>query len=73
MEGMQFSIVLGELWALVSRTNKIDEEGTPCSCEDEAERGKLASVMSHLSLHYVIRCLQPFMTESPKRLCRNLT
>ena len=75
MEEMQFSIVLGDLWALVSRTNKYIDETTPwVLARDEAERGKLASVMAHLvsSLRHIAVLLQPFMTESPKKIVAQL-
>ena len=75
MEEMQFSIVLGDLWALVSRTNKYIDETTPwVLARDENEKGKLASVMSHLvsSLRHIAVLLQPFMTESPKKIIEQL-
>ena len=75
MEEMQFSTVLGDLWGLVSRTNKYIDETTPwVLARDENERGKLASVMSHLvsSLHHIAVLLQPFMTESPKKIIAQL-
>ena len=75
MEEMQFSIVLGDLWALVSRTNKYIDETTPwVLARDENEIGKLASVMTHLvsSLHHIAVLLQPFMTESPKKIIAQL-
>ena len=75
MEEMQFSIVLGDLWALVSRTNKYIDETTPwVLARDEEERGKLASVMAHLvsSLRHIAVLLQPFMTESPKKIVAQL-
>jgi methionyl-tRNA synthetase len=75
MEAMQFSTVLGDLWALVSRTNKYIDETTPwVLARDENERGKLASVMSHLvaSLRHIAILLQPFMTNSPKKIIEQL-
>ena len=75
MEHMQFSVVLGELWALVSRTNKYIDETSPwILAREEADRGKLASVMAHLasSLRHIAVLLQPFMTESPKQIVAQL-
>lgn len=75
LEKMQFSIVLSELWALVSRTNKYIDETTPwVLAKEEADRGKLASVMVHLvqSLRHIAVLLQPFMTESPKKIMEQL-
>ena len=40
---MQFSVVLAELWALVSRTNKYIDETSPwVLAKEEADRGKLS-------------------------------
>lgn len=75
LEKMQFSIVLSELWSLVSRTNKYIDETSPwVLAKEEADRGKLASVMVHLaqSLRHIAVMLQPFMTESPKKIIEQL-
>ncbi|WP_342507659.1 methionine--tRNA ligase [Sporosarcina sp. FSL K6-2383] len=75
MEDMQFSTVLSELWALVSRTNKYIDETSPwVLAKEEADNGKLASVMAHLaiSLRHIAVLLQPFMTESPKQIMSQL-
>ena len=50
MEKMQFSVVLTELWSFISRTNKYIDETSPwVLAKDEADKGKLASVMTHLA------------------------
>ncbi|MEK3936413.1 methionine--tRNA ligase [Sporosarcina sp. FSL W7-1349] len=75
MENMQFSVVLSELWTLVSRTNKyIDETAPWVLAKEEADQGKLASVMAHLasSLRQIAVLLQPFMTEAPKKIIEQL-
>lgn len=75
LEKMQFSVVLSEVWVLVSRTNKYIDETSPwVLAKDEAGRGKLASVMVHLaqSLRHIAVLLQPFMTESPKKIMEQL-
>ena len=75
MENMQFSVVLVELWALFSRTNKYIDETSPwVLAREEADQGKLASVMAHLasSLRHIAVLLQPFMTESPKQIIAQL-
>ncbi|WP_025783682.1 methionine--tRNA ligase [Sporosarcina sp. D27] len=75
LEKMQFSIVLSELWSLVSRTNKYIDETSPwILAKEEADRGKLASVMVHLaqSLRHIAVMLQPFMPESPKKIIEQL-
>lgn len=75
MEKMQFSVVLSELWSLVSRTNKYIDETAPWTlAKDEVDRGKLASVMAHLaeSLRHIAVMLQPFMTNAPKQIAEQL-
>lgn len=75
MEDMQFSTVLGELWALISRTNKYIDETSPwVLAREEADKGKLASVMAHLakSLRHIAVLLQPFMTKSPIQIVSQL-
>ncbi len=75
MENMQFSVALSELWALISRTNKYVDETSPwVLAREESERAKLRSVMLHLvtSLRHIAVLLQPFMTESPKKIVDQL-
>lgn len=75
MEKMQFSVVLAELWTLVSRTNKYIDETSPwVLAKDETDRPKLASVMANLaeSLRHIAVMLQPFMTSAPKRIAEQL-
>lgn len=75
MEKMQFSVVLSDVWALVSRTNKyIDETAPWVLAKDEADNGKLASVMAHLAeaLRQIAILLQPFMTRAPKQIIEQL-
>ncbi|TQR18211.1 methionine--tRNA ligase [Psychrobacillus vulpis] len=75
MEKMQFSIVLGDLWALVSRTNKYIDETQPwVLAKDEALKGQLAAVMTNLaeSLRQIATLVQPFMTKSPKEIIGQL-
>lgn len=50
MENMEFSVALGSIWQLVSRTNKYIDETQPwVLAKDENDREKLASVMAHLA------------------------
>jgi methionyl-tRNA synthetase len=75
MENMQFSIVLGDIWGLVSRTNKYIDETQPwVLAKDESTKGKLASVMTNLaeSLRQIATLIQPFMTNSPKQIIDQL-
>ncbi|QUG39891.1 methionine--tRNA ligase [Psychrobacillus sp. INOP01] len=75
MEKMQFSLVLGDLWALVSRTNKYIDETQPwVLAKDDTTKGQLASVMTHLaeSLRQIATLAQPFMTNSPKQIAEQL-
>ncbi len=75
MEKMQFSLVLSEVWALISRTNKYIDETQPwVLAKDEASKGKLASVMAHLaeSLRMTAVMLQPFLPNAPKQIIEQL-
>ncbi len=75
MEKMQFSVVLAELWTLVSRTNKYIDETSPwVLAKNEEDRPKLASVMANLaeSLRHIAVMLQPFMTSAPKQIAEQL-
>lgn len=72
---MQFSVVLGELWSLISRTNKyIDETAPWVLAKDEADKPKLAAVMNYLaeSLRQIAVMIQPFMTNAPKQIFEQL-
>ncbi|MFF3103546.1 methionine--tRNA ligase [Viridibacillus arvi] len=75
MEKMQFSVVLSDIWALVSRTNKyIDETAPWVLAKDEALKGQLATVMANLaeSLRQIAVMIQPFMTIAPKQIMEQL-
>ena len=75
MEKMQFSLVLGDLWSLVSRTNKYIDETQPwVLAKDEERNGQLASVMINLaeSLRQIATLIQPFMPNSPGEIITQL-
>ena len=75
MEKMQFSVVLADLWTLVSRTNKYIDETQPwVLAKDELDKPKLGSVMRNLaeSLQHIAVMLQPFMTSTPTRIIQQL-
>ncbi|MBD2847270.1 methionine--tRNA ligase [Paenibacillus sp. IB182496] len=75
MESMEFSIALSEIWQMIRRTNKYIDETQPwVLARDEAEQGKLGSVMVHLaeSLRIAAVLLQPFFTRSPQEMLRQL-
>ncbi|KAF1292651.1 methionine--tRNA ligase [Candidatus Enterococcus leclercqii] len=75
MEKMEFSTALSEVWALVSRANKYIDETEPwVLAKDEARVDELNSVMVHLaeSLRIVAILLQPIMTETPKKIFKQL-
>ncbi|MEG0440091.1 MAG: methionine--tRNA ligase [Solibacillus sp.] len=75
MNKMQFSVVLSELWSLISRTNKYIDETSPwVLAKDEADKPKLAAVMYNLaeSLRHIAVFLQPFMTTAPKQIIEQL-
>lgn len=71
MEHMEFSVALSSVWHMINRTNKYIDETRPwILAKDEEKRGELGSVMVHLaeSLRRAAVLLQPFLTESPKRI-----
>ncbi|KGR77583.1 methionine--tRNA ligase [Ureibacillus sinduriensis] len=75
IEKMQFSVVLSDVWSLISRTNKYIDETQPWVLARDAEnKGKLASVMYNLaeSLRHIAVMLQPFMTSTPKQIVEQL-
>ncbi|WP_373877069.1 methionine--tRNA ligase [Lysinibacillus piscis] len=75
MEKMQFSVVLADIWTLVSRTNKYIDETQPwVLAKDEEDLPKLGAVMRNLaeSLQQIAVMLQPFMTSTPKRIIEQL-
>lgn len=75
MENMQFSVALSTLWQLISRTNKYIDETEPWKlAKDEANKERLGNVMAHLaeSLRKTAVMLQPFLTEAPTEIFRQL-
>lgn len=75
IEKMQFSQVLGDIWALVSRTNKYIDETQPwVLAKDEELQGKLGTVMYNLAenLRKIAIMVQPFMTQAPKEIMHQL-
>ncbi|WP_085993751.1 methionine--tRNA ligase [Oceanobacillus senegalensis] len=75
MEDMQFSVALSSLWQLISRTNKYIDETQPwVLAKDEASKERLGNVMAHLaeSIRKTAVMLQPFLTEAPSEIFRQL-
>lgn len=75
MDKMEFSVALTAIWTLVSRTNKYIDETQPwLLAKDEENKRALASVMYHLaeSLRIISILLQPFLTNAPKEIRRQL-
>jgi len=75
MENMEFSVALGFIWQLVSRTNKYIDETQPwVLAKDENDREKLASVMAHLAevLRQTGIMLMPFLTVAPSKMFAQL-
>ncbi len=72
---MQFSVALAAIWKLISRTNKYIDETEPWKLAKKNERkDELAAVMVHLaeSLRHIAAMLQPFMTQTPKKIISQL-
>ncbi|MBC2244848.1 methionine--tRNA ligase [Listeria booriae] len=75
IETMQFSVVLSQLWTLVSRTNKyIDETAPWVLAKEDEKRDELASVMTHLAenLRIIAVMLKPFLTQCPEGIFTQL-
>lgn len=75
MERMEFSVALTHIWKLINRANKYIDETTPwILAKDENQRERLGSVMYHLveSLRFAAVMLQPFFTETPPKMFRQL-
>ncbi|MBM7709671.1 methionine--tRNA ligase [Enterococcus lemanii] len=75
MEKMEFNHALAEIWTLVSRANKYIDETSPwVLAKDETKKAELDSVMVHLaeSLRIAAILLQPIMTETPKKIFKQL-
>ncbi|MBC1493162.1 methionine--tRNA ligase [Listeria booriae] len=75
IETMQFSVVLSQLWTLVSRTNKYIDETAPWVLAKEGDkRDELASVMTHLAenLRIIAVMLKPFLTQCPEGIFTQL-
>ncbi|HBQ64270.1 MAG TPA: methionine--tRNA ligase, partial [Clostridiales bacterium] len=75
LDGLQFSLALGEIWKLVSRANKYIDETTPWTlAKDPASRGMLARVMYCLaeSIRIVSILIGPFMPETPEKIRQQL-
>ncbi|MGY0694512.1 methionine--tRNA ligase [Virgibacillus sp. FSP13] len=75
MENMQFSVALSSLWQLISRTNKYIDETEPwILAKDTDKKSRLGNVMAHLteSLRIAAVMLQPFLTDAPVEIFRQL-
>lgn len=75
MERIRFDLALDTVMAMVSRTNKYIDETEPwVLAKNEADRGKLASVMLHLAegLRIVAHLLRPFMPNAPEQIFHQL-
>src|SRR5699024_3203221 len=75
MEEMQFSVALSSIWQLISRTNKYIDETEPwILAREEEKRNRLGNVMAHLveSIRISAVMLQPFLTEAPKEIFKQL-
>ncbi|TCP52682.1 methionyl-tRNA synthetase [Tumebacillus sp. BK434] len=75
MERMQFSVALGAVWDLISRTNKyIDETAPWVLAKDEGQKGRLDTVLYNLaeSLRIASILIQPFLTQAPAQIWAQL-
>ena len=74
MENMEFSVVLTNLWQLVSRNNKYIDETQPWVLAKEEKTEELATVMVHLaeSLRRIAVLIKPFLTQTPDKIFEQL-
>lgn len=74
MDKMEFSVVLANLWQLVSRNNKYIDETQPWVLAKEGKTEELAAVMVHLaeSLRRIAILLKPFLTRTPDEIFKQL-
>ncbi|PKG22462.1 methionine--tRNA ligase [Niallia nealsonii] len=74
MDKMEFSVVLTNLWQLVSRNNKYIDETQPWVLAKEGKTEELAAVMAHLaeSLRRIAILLKPFLTKTPDEIFKQL-
>lgn len=77
MESLHISNALGEIWTIISKSNKYIDETAPwvlAKSENEEDKEKLKSVMYHLveNLRTVAVVLQPFMPETAEKMFKQL-
>lgn len=75
MDDMQFSVALASIWELISRTNKYIDETEPWNlAKDPSQSSRLGNVLAHLadSLRVISVLLQPFLTEAPEQIRKQL-
>ena len=75
MDEFQLSGALVEIWKLVSRSNKYIDETMPWAlAKDEANRGRLATVMYNLAecVRIISVLIAPVMTKSPAKIQASL-
>jgi len=74
-DGMQFSNLLADIWALVARTNKyIDETAPWVLAKEEENKAQLGSVMRHLveGLRQISILIEPFMPRTTPQIFAQL-
>ncbi|HLS06828.1 MAG TPA: methionine--tRNA ligase [Bacillota bacterium] len=75
LDQMQFSVALTTIWQLINRTNKYIDETEPwVLARDENKKEALGYVMAQLveSLRKIAIMLQPFLTEAPMEMFKQL-
>lgn len=75
LDQMQFSLALGAIWDLVSRTNKYIDETAPWAlAKDEAQKSRLNTVLYNLaeSLRITSVLVQPFLIKAPALIWEQL-
>ena len=75
MDQLQLSDALTELWVLIRRTNKYIDETQPwVLCKDPDRQPELAAALYNVaeSIRIISILLQPFMTQTPKKIWAQL-
>ena len=75
MEGLHFSVALGEIWKVISESNRYIDQSAPwVLAKDPEKKDQLGTVMAYLAegIRRIAVLLQPFMTTTPGKIFEEL-
>jgi len=75
MEGLHFSVALGEIWKVISESNRYIDQSAPwVLAKDPEKKDQLGNVMAYLAegIRRIAVLLQPFMTTTPGKIFEEL-